>query len=155
MIGEVTQRGLPHLPRVPQLHVNRPYKKKKTLHVQHIVFYISLPLLSQRGISQLRDLWRKCCMYSKKCCWLCSFSLFILLYFFFTAAHLHLAGHQHFPFSHRRYKIFTLFFQRNYSPFLFCRSSSLSLFSPGASLACSLLSRFLCLFFLYIPNLWT
>ena len=28
-VGEVTRRGLPHLPRVPHLHVNRPLKMRK------------------------------------------------------------------------------------------------------------------------------
>ena len=47
--------------------------------------------------------------------------------FFFAAAHFHLGGTQHFPFSHRRYKIFMFFFQRNWSPFgFFSRSSSFS-----------------------------
>ena len=28
-VGELTRRGLPHLPRVPHLHVNRPLKMRK------------------------------------------------------------------------------------------------------------------------------
>ena len=78
---------------------------------------------------------------TKNICCLCSCSPF----FFFTAAHFHLAGRWHFSFSHRRYIISLFFFQRYSSPLFFslvvalCRS-----FSRWASLACRLLSRFLC-----------
>ena len=77
---------------------------------------------------------------TKNICCLCSCSPF-----FFTAAHFHLAGRWHFSFSHRRYIISLFFFQRYSSPLFFslvvalCRS-----FSRWASLACGLLSRFLC-----------
>ena len=55
-------------------------------------------------------------------CLLCSCSLL-----FFTAAHFHLAGRQHFSFSHRRYELFMFFFQRNSFPlFPITRSSSFS-----------------------------
>ena len=40
------------------------------------------------------------CAHQKFCC-LCSCSLF------FTAAHFHLAGHQHFSFSHRQFSCFS------------------------------------------------
>ena len=66
--------------------------------------------------------------------------------FFFAAAYFHLSGLKHFLFSHRHYKIFMLFFQQSLSPLFLslvlalCRS-----FSRWASLACSLLSHFLCL----------
>ena len=51
-----------------------------------------------------------------------------LFTFFFTRAHFHLGGRQHFSFSHLRYKIFMLFFQQKMSPLLFfSRSSSLPL----------------------------
>ena len=49
--------------------------------------------------------------------------------FFFAAAHFHLGGTQHFPFSHRRYKIFMFFFQRNWSPLVFSHALALSLLS--------------------------
>ena len=63
--------------------------------------------------SQLHVLWRKCCMFS------CSL--------FFAATHFHLSDRQHFSFSHRRYKIFMLFFQQNLSPlFLTSRFSAFS-----------------------------
>ena len=47
-----------------------------------------------------------------------------LLTFFFAAAHFHLGGRQHFSFSHHRYKIFTFFFQRTWSPLFFISPSS-------------------------------
>ena len=48
-------------------------------------------------------------------------------FYFFTAAHFHLARRQHFSFSHRRYEIFMFFFPRNSSPlFSVTRSSSFS-----------------------------
>ena len=54
---------------------------------------------------------------------MCSCSLF----FFFAATHFHLGGLKHFSFSHRLYKIYMLFFQRNWSPLFFIpRSSSFS-----------------------------
>ena len=54
-------------------------------------------------------------------------SYLFLLTFFFAAAHFHLGSRQHFSFSHHRYKIFTFFFQRNWSPLFFIsRSSSFS-----------------------------
>ena len=52
-----------------------------------------------------------------------------LFTFFVAAAHFHLGGTQHFPFSHRRYKIFMFFFQRNWSPFVFSHALALSLLS--------------------------
>ena len=43
--------------------------------------------------------------------------LYVVLFtFFFAAAHFYLGARQHSSFSHRRYKIFTLFFTRNWSP---------------------------------------
>ena len=109
--------------------------------------YISLPLLLQREASQLDFLGRKCvvCAYihTKKNCCLCScsrFNFFLFLFLLFTVAHFHVAGHQHFSFSHHRYKILMFFFQRNSSPLFFISSCS-SLF-----VFCCLLSRFLCLF---------
>ena len=55
-------------------------------------------------------------------CFLCSCSLL-----FFTAAHFHLAGRQHFLFSHLRHEIFMFFFQRKFCPlFSITRSSSFS-----------------------------
>ena len=52
-----------------------------------------------------------------------------LLFFLFTATHFHLVWWPlAFLISHRRYKIFMLFFQRNWSPLFFisyCSSSSL------------------------------
>ena len=52
---------------------------------------------------------------------------FLFTFFFFAATHFHRAGREHFSFSHRRYKIFMLFFQRNWSPLFFIsRSSSFS-----------------------------
>ena len=48
-------------------------------------------------------------------------------FYFFTAAHFHLARQYHFSFSHRRYEIFMFFFPRNSSPlFSVTRSSSFS-----------------------------
>ena len=49
----------------------------------------------------------------------------VLVHFFFTAAHSHLGGRYHFSFSHRRYKIVMLFFQKNVS-FVFYLSLQLS-----------------------------
>ena len=49
-------------------------------------------------------------------------------FFFFAAAHFHMAGRQHFSSSHRRYKIFTFFFQQTWSPLFFIsRSRSFSI----------------------------
>ena len=56
--------------------------------------------------SQLHILWRKCCM------WSCSL--------FFAAALFQLGGRYHFSFSHSCYKIFMLFFKRNWSPQFLC-----------------------------------
>ena len=108
--------------------------------------YISLPLLLQREASQLDFLGRKCvvCAYTRKkkllLVFLFTFQFFLFLFLLFTVAHFHIAGHQHFSFSHHRYKILTFFFQRNSSPLFFISSCS-SLF-----VFCCLLSRFLCLF---------
>ena len=53
--------------------------------------------------------------------------LVFLFAFFFTAAHFYLAGRWYFSFSHRRYEIFMLFFQRNLVSFVFySRSRSFS-----------------------------
>ena len=108
--------------------------------------YISLPLLLQREASQLDFLGGKCvvCAYTRKkkllLVFLFTFQCFLFLFLLFTVAHFHIAGHQHFSFSHHRYKILTFFFQRNSSPLFFISSCS-SLF-----VFCCLLSRFLCLF---------
>ena len=69
--------------------------------------------------------------------------------FFFTARSFSpcIGGHWHFPFCHRRYKIFMLFFQQKKCLLCFL-SLALDLcrpFSRWASLACRLLSLFLCL----------
>ena len=69
-----------------------------------------------------------------------TFPFFLFLFLLFTVAHFHVAGHQHFSFSHHRYRILMFFFQRNSSPLFFISSCS-SLF-----VFCCLLSRFLCLF---------
>ena len=46
-------------------------------------------------------------------------------FFFFAASHSHLGGASISPFSHRRYKIFMFFFQRDWSPLVLnSRSSS-------------------------------
>ena len=77
------------------------------------------------------------------------------VHFFFTAAHFHLGGRQHFSFSHRRYKIFTLFFQqKNVSLVIFSRASFLSLFfalsfaglSPTFSFSLSFLFLYISIF---------
>ena len=47
-----------------------------------------------------------------------------LLTLFFTAAHFYLGERYYFSFSHRRYKIFTFFFQRNWSPLFFISGTS-------------------------------
>ena len=61
----------------------------------------------------------------------------VFLFIFFTAAHFHLGGRQHFLFSHRRYKIFMFFFQRKNVSFVFYLSLCLlllfSLSFPGLS----------------------
>ena len=49
-----------------------------------------------------------------------------LFAFFFTAAHFHLVGRQHFSFSHCPNKIFMFFFLRNWLPLFVSRSSSCS-----------------------------
>ena len=59
---------------------------------------------------------------TKKFCFLHAF-LFACLY---TDAHFHLAGWYHFSFSNRCYKMFKLFFQRNWFLFYLYRSSSFS-----------------------------
>ena len=64
-----------------------------------------------------------------------TFKFFLFLFLLFTVAHFHVAGHQHFSFSHHCYKI-----RRNSSPLFFISNCS-SLF-----VFCCLLSRFLCLF---------
>ena len=80
-------------------------KKPTTFHVQHTCFvhFFAVVLhgynVKLPETSQLLILRRTCCM--------CSCSLF------FSATHFHLGGRQHFSFSHRRYKIFMLLFQRN------------------------------------------
>ena len=48
----------------------------------------------------------------------------LLFTFFFAAAHFHHGSRQHFSFSHRRYKIFMLFFKRNWCPLFFTSGSS-------------------------------
>ena len=86
--------------------------KKATLHVQHTFFVHFFAVVLQDynvkipETSWLHLLWRKCHV--------CSCSLL-----FFTAAYFHLPGRQLFSFSHRRFKIFMFFFQRNWSPSLF------------------------------------
>ena len=54
--------------------------------------------------------------------------VFIVFAFIFcTTTHFHLSGRKYFSFSHRRYEIFMIFFQRNSSPLFFItRSSSFS-----------------------------
>ena len=60
---------------------------------------------------------------------MCSCSLF------FAATHFRLGGGQHFSFSHRRYNIFTLLFQQNWSPlFLISSSSSFSVMHVNADI---------------------
>ena len=89
------------------------------------------------------------CPHKKFClhCCLCSCSLL-----FYTAAHFYLAGYYHFSFSHRRYKIFMLFFQQNSFPLFFIsRSFSQSLSFSSLSPTFLVFSIFL---FVYIPNLW-
>ena len=72
--------------------------------------------------SQLHVLWRKCrCAHSEFCC-LCFCSLFFIF-------HCRSFSPSICTNSHRQYKIFTLFFQRNSSALFFIsRSSVLSLF---------------------------
>ena len=53
--------------------------------------------------------------------------VFLLIFFFFAAAHFHLGGCQHDSFSNRRYKMFTFFFQRNWSPLFLHPSPQLRL----------------------------
>ena len=75
-----------------------------------------------------------------------------LFTFFFTAAHFHLGGQQHFSFSYRHYKIFMLFFEQKMYPLFFIScSSSLSFsdfslsfagLSPTFSFSLSLYSKF-------------
>ena len=120
---------------------NYQEKNNNFARAAHFLFHISLPLLLQCETSELNILWRKCRMRSQK-----TFAACVpVRLFFFTAAHFHLAGRWHFSFSHRRYIISLFFFQRYSSPLFFslvvalCRS-----FSRWASLACRLLSRFLC-----------
>ena len=74
---------------------------------------------------------------------MCSSSLF------FAAAHFHLNGSQHFPFSYSRYKIFMFFFRRNWSPLVFIsRSSSLSVIHVNVDIEIKLKERigFCCCF---------
>ena len=60
---------------------------------------------------------------------------------FFTTAHFHLRGRKHYPFSHCRYKIFVFLPTKNVSLVFYLFRS----FARWASLACRLLSLFLCL----------
>ena len=88
------------------------------------------------------------CRHKKFClhCCLCSCSLL-----FYTATHFYLAGYYHFSFSHRRYKIFMLFFQQNSFPLFFYLSLFFSLSFSSLSPTFLVFSIFL---FVYIPNLW-
>ena len=114
--------------------------------------YISLPLLLQREASQLDFLGRKCVVsaHRKKqktaACVPVHVSFFLFIFLLFTVAHFHVAGHQHFSFSHHRYKIFMFFFSNEIR--LLCFSS----------LAVALGSCFVAYFlvfsdFFYFPNL--
>ena len=104
--------------------------KKATLQAQHTFFvHFFAVVLHDYNVklpetSLLHVFWGKCRTCSRPLFFHCrSFSPCI-------------GGRQHFSFCHRRYKIFMLFFQQKMSPLLFSRL---------ASLACRLLSPFLCL----------
>ena len=103
---------------------NYQEKNNNFARAAHFLFHISLPLLLQCETSELNILWRKCRMCSQKTFAAC---VPVRLFFF------------------HRYIISLFFFQRYSSPLFFslvvalCRS-----FSRWASLACRLLSRFLC-----------
>ena len=118
--------------------------KKATLLVQHTFFVVlndynvKLPEISTYTFME-------------------EMSYVFLLTIFFTAAHFHLQGRYHFSFSHRRYKIFMLFFQQKMSHLLFIsHSSSLPLFSSLSFPSLSPTFSFsLSLSLLYIPSMWT
>ena len=92
MIGEVTQRGLPHLPRVPQLHVNRPYKKKNFARAAHCFLHFFAFVVATWNFLVTRFM-EKMLYVLKKMLLVVFLFAFYFIVFFFTAAHLHLAGH--------------------------------------------------------------
>ena len=94
MIGEVTQRGLPHLPRVPQLHVNRPYKLgKKKLCTCRTLFSTFLCLCCRNVEFPSYAIYGENVVCTQKNVVGCVPFRFLFYCIFFTAAHLHLAGH--------------------------------------------------------------
>ena len=127
--GDCTRLGYSNIESQPGLkakdQATRTVKKQQltkttTLHVPHRLFWTfpcrcfarlkcetSFKFLFTRF---MEEIWRKC---------LCSCSLC-----FFTAAHFHFGSRQHFSCSYRRYIIFMIFFQRNWSPLLFISRSS-------------------------------
>ena len=79
--------------------------------------------------------------------------------FFFTARLFSpcVGGRQHFPFCHRRYKIFMLFFQQKNVSFVFYLSLQISvaLFLVELRWPAAYFLFFSVFLLLYIPNLWT
>ena len=132
-----------------QVYLAKTTTTTKTSRAAHFL-YISLPLLLQREASQLDFLGRKCVVSAHKkktaACVPVHVSFFLFIFLLFTDAHFHVAGHQHFSFSHHRYKIFMFFFSNEIR--LLCFSS----------LAVALGSCFVAYFlvfsdFFYFPNL--
>ena len=105
--------------------------KKTNLHVQH-AFCLSLPLFCTTTTLFCRTKTSNFLVthYFYGGIVVCAYPIFCLLcscsLFFFTAAHFHLVGHQHFSLSDSRFE-FSCFLQKN-SPLLFSitRSSSFS-----------------------------
>ena len=102
---------------------NQP-KKKQHLHVQHTFFEHFLPLFCTATMpfcttfNLYGEIVIRVLTHQKFCCFI------PVRFYFFTAAHFHLAGLLHFSFSHHRYEIFMFFFQRNWSPLFSVRCCS-------------------------------
>ena len=114
--------------------------KKATLHAQHTCFVDFFTVVSHDYNVKLPEATR----FSEEMSYMFSFTSFSLS-LIFTLGDRYL-----FPFCHCRYKIFMLFFQPKNVSFVFCFFLSLTLnlslsFVRWASLACLLLSLFLCL----------
>ena len=89
-------------------------------------------------------------------CFIEEMSYVFVFTFFFTAAHFHPNGRQHFSFSDRRYKIFMLFYQqKNVSFGFFYLSLQLSVALYLVELRWPVAYFLFFSVFLYIPNLWT